>query len=396
MRSKLVQRQLIAFAAVTVLAVTLLLVTYVRLPAHLGVGRYEISVAMSDASGLYVGAPVTLRGSEVGEVSALELTPTGVVARLNLEDGTDVPAGSQVQVTHGSVIGEPYINLVYRSGQRRPLHAGALIPASHVVLPTSTGQLFTKANELLRDLPAKDLTTTIDESYDALAGNQDALTSLLTSSEQLTAGAAAAQGPTHRLVTGLSTVLATQAGLRDQIALASSGLDTVTGTLATKDPELRSILAQGPPTAAQASDLLTALQTDLPPLLIATQQLGSVLWMYQPALRHILIALPALIEANKSVQHYDATRDYGESGLSFKLQVNDPPTCSIGFPEAGHQRSPQDWSPAPLPADSYCKVAHDDPRVVRGARNFPCPNEPGRRAATAEGCGLVFDPKEVK
>jgi phospholipid/cholesterol/gamma-HCH transport system substrate-binding protein len=46
--------------------------------------------------------------------------------------------------------------------------------------------------------------------------------------------------------------------------------------------------------------------------------------------------------------------------------------------------------------NSYCKVAHDDPRVVRGARNFPCPNSPTRRSATAAGCGLVFQKVDAR
>lgn len=43
------------------------------------------------------------------------------------------------------------------------------------------------------------------------------------------------------------------------------------------------------------------------------------------------------------------------------------------------------------PTDSWCKIGKDDPRIVCGARNLPCPNAPGRRGATAKECGLTFD-----
>ena len=395
MRSKLVKRQLIAFVIVTVVAVSVLGVTYLRIPTQLGIGRYQVTLGLTDASGLYDGAPVTFRGSEIGQVAAIKLTPTGVTARLSLESGIAVPRGSQVQVSDGSVIGERYINLVYSSGDRTSLHAGDTIPAARVTMPTSTAQLFTKANSLLSALPRGALTTTIDQAYQALAGNQDNLASLLDSSEKLTDTAASASGTTTDLLTKLQPVLATQAKLRTQIATAATGLDQVTGTLADADPTLRSILTNGAATADRTSALLADLSTELTPMLVAMGQFGDVLATYLPALQQILIVLPALIEANKSVQHYDAKQDYGESGLSFKVQVNDPPTCDTGFPEAGKQRSPQDTSSRPLPTDSYCKVAHNDPRVVRGARNFPCPNDPTRRGATAEACGLIFDPSEV-
>lgn len=395
MRSKLVKRQLIAFVIVTVAAVSILGVTYLRIPAKLGMGRYQITVALPDASGLYDGAPVDFRGSEVGQVTAVTLTSTGVVAKLSLEKGTAVPRSSKAEVTDGSVIGEPYLNLVYTTGDRTAFTAGDRIPASRVTLPTSTAQLFTQANALLSTLPTQDLTTTIDQAYQALAGHEDDLTGLLDSSTQLTDSAAKAEGSTKDLITKLQPVLATQADLRAQIDAAATGLDTVTATLAKADPTVRALIDRAAPAAAQLQDIFTALNTDLQPLLIATGQFGDVLNVYLPALKHILIVLPALIEANKAVQHYDPTTNYGESGLSFKVQVNDPPTCSTGFPEAGHQRSPQDTSEKDLPADSYCKLPSDSPLIVRGARNFPCPNDPAKRGATAAACGLDFDPLEV-
>jgi phospholipid/cholesterol/gamma-HCH transport system substrate-binding protein len=34
----------------------------------------------------------------------------------------------------------------------------------------------------------------------------------------------------------------------------------------------------------------------------------------------------------------------------------------------------------------YCTAPRNDARAVRGARNIPCPNDPGRREATPEQC----------
>ena len=39
-----------------------------------------------------------------------------------------------------------------------------------------------------------------------------------------------------------------------------------------------------------------------------------------------------------------------------------------------------------LPTDMYCKVAQNDPTVVRGARNYPCQEFPGKRAPTVQLC----------
>ncbi|GAB4922742.1 hypothetical protein MAHJHV35_44340 [Mycobacterium avium subsp. hominissuis] len=43
-----------------------------------------------------------------------------------------------------------------------------------------------------------------------------------------------------------------------------------------------------------------------------------------------------------------------------------------------------------LPKDMYCKTAQNDPSTVRGARNYPCQEFPGKRAPTVQLCR---DPK---
>ncbi|MFZ2176278.1 MAG: virulence factor Mce, partial [Rhodococcus sp. (in: high G+C Gram-positive bacteria)] len=44
------------------------------------------------------------------------------------------------------------------------------------------------------------------------------------------------------------------------------------------------------------------------------------------------------------------------------------------------------------PGNLYCKAAQDDPSVVRGARNLPCMEFPGRRAPTVEQCRTGYQP----
>ena len=49
-------------------------------------------------------------------------------------------------------------------------------------------------------------------------------------------------------------------------------------------------------------------------------------------------------------------------------------------------RSPADETLRDLPTDMYCKAAQNDPTVVRGARNYPCQEFPGKRAPTVQLC----------
>ena len=72
--------------------------------------------------------------------------------------------------------------------------------------------------------------------------------------------------------------------------------------------------------------------------------------------------------------------------LDFKVDLGDPPPCSTGFIPPPLIRSPADTTLRDLPTDLYCKTAQNDPSVVRGARNYPCQEFPGKRAPTIQLC----------
>ena len=79
------------------------------------------------------------------------------------------------------------------------------------------------------------------------------------------------------------------------------------------------------------------------------------------------------------------------AALDLALAINQPPPCLTGFIPASQWRSPADTSLAPLPSGTYCKIPMDWPaNSVRGSRNIPCVDVPGKRAATPRECR---DPK---
>ena len=84
----------------------------------------------------------------------------------------------------------------------------------------------------------------------------------------------------------------------------------------------------------------------------------------------------------------------GYAALDTALTINQPPPCLTGFLPAPQWRSPADTSLAPMPSGTYCKIPQDAPaNAVRGARNIPCVDVPGKRAATPRECR---DPQAVR
>src|SRR5690606_28186421 len=165
------QIQLALFAVIALVATGLMALQFMKLPAKLfGVGRYTVTVELPRTGGLYGGANVTYRGSEIGRVESVRLTPTGVAAELSLQSGIDVPADLRAEVHSQSAIGEQYVALLPRTGDARPLRDGDVIAVADTSVPPDVNTLLADANTGLRAIPRDNLQTVIDESYTAVAG----------------------------------------------------------------------------------------------------------------------------------------------------------------------------------------------------------------------------------
>jgi phospholipid/cholesterol/gamma-HCH transport system substrate-binding protein len=80
-----------------------------------------------------------------------------------------------------------------------------------------------------------------------------------------------------------------------------------------------------------------------------------------------------------------------QAALDLNLSINQPPPCLTGFIPASEWRSPADTNMEALPSGTYCKIPMETPsNSVRGSRNIPCTDVPGKRAATPRECR---DPK---
>ena len=386
------RRQVIAFVVVTAVALTVMACKYLGAPAALGLGRYEVSVDLANASGLYPKSVVTLRGHAIGTVKTLDLRPGGGVrATLSLHDDARVPTGAVASVLSASAAGEQYLDLTPRAASGAYLVDGDRIAERDTRLPVGTTELLQTTDELFRSLPRASLNTTINELGELFAGRGEDLGRLIDSTTTLQRAADANLEPTIGLINDLVPVLETQRSGRQDILAYADDLDSFTKQLVKSDKDLRAVLDKGSPFAEEATRLFVDLNEVAPGLLGDLAAIASVAKVYLPGIEHILTLFPAAIEAHYATFPGDRHDDpYPESNLSFKIGIGSPPLCTTGFEEAGKHRSPDDLSPAPLPTNSYCKVPSDDIRVVRGARNNPCPDDPSRHGATAAQCGLNF------
>ena len=145
------------------------------------------------------------------------------------------------------------------------------------------------------------------------------------------------------------------------------------------------VLQQGGPAAGEVRQLLDRLNPTLPVMLANLIGVGQVAVTYHSGLEQLLVLLPQAVATLQAigVPNRNTKQSYKGVFLSFNLRLNLPPPCLTGFLPPQQQRVPS-WEDYPdRPAgDLYCRVPQDSPQNVRGVRNMPCVDHPGKRAPT--------------
>lgn len=136
--------------------------------------------------------------------------------------------------------------------------------------------------------------------------------------------------------------------------------------------------------AGEVSSLLNQVKPTLPVLLANLTTIGQIGVTYNASLEQLLVLLPPFVSFTQSLA--PRNNSLGLPNGDFTLTVSDPPPCTVGFLPPSQWRSPSDVNIIDTPEGLYCKLPQDSPIAVRGARNYPCMDKPGKRAPTVEIC----------
>ncbi|WP_420749207.1 MCE family protein [Rhodococcus sp. O3] len=393
MLSKFVRIQLVIFAILTVIGLVVMSAQYVRLPQLLGVGRYTVTAELPSTGGLYRHSNVSYRGTNVGVVESVSLTPTGVEAEMSIDSDYKIPADVDVTVRSVSAVGEQYIDLVPHENASDDAHLadGDVIPVDRASVPQEVGALLDQADVLLASISDTRLQTVVDEAFNAFNGSGPDLQRLIDSTRLFVQEANANSAPTKQLLDELGPLLDTQVVSSDAIRSWTRDMVTFTDRLRVSDPDLRALLDKGPGAAVEAEQLLQDLKPTLPLLLANLVSVGEVGVVYNAGIEQILVLYPPMTTALITAAGSGPAED--GAVVDFHLQLHDPPPCLAGFLPADQWRSPADESLIDSPGDLFCKLPQSDPNTVRGARNVPCMEFPGRRAPTPEMCRTGYQPE---
>lgn len=385
MIDRLAKIQLSIFAVIIVITLSVMAIFYLRLPATFGIGTYGVSADFVAGGGLYKNANVTYRGVAVGRVESVGLNPNGVTAHMRLNSGTAIPSNVTATVRSVSAIGEQYIDLVPpENPSSTKLRNGFRIQRQNTRIGQDVADLLRQAETLLGSLGDTRLRELLHEAFIATNGAGPELARLIESARLLVDEANANYPQVSQLIDQAGPFLQAQIRAGGDIKSLADGLARFTWQLRAADPRLRDTLAGAPDAIDEANTAFSGIRPSFPALAASLANLGRVGVIYHKSIEQLLVVFPALFAAIITSAG-GVPQDEGAK-LDFKIDLHDPPPCMTGFLPPPLVRSPADESVREIPRDMYCKTAQNDPSTVRGARNYPCQEFPGKRAPTVQLC----------
>lgn len=381
MLTRLIRIQLVVFAVLTAIALVALGVYYLRLPSLVGVGQYKLYADLPASGGLYPTANVTYRGSTIGKVTDVEPTEKGARATMSIGDRFKIPLDASANVHSVSAIGEQYLDLVSTGNPGQYFSNGQTITNSTV--PAEIGPAFDALNHGLAVLPKDKVASLLDETSQAVGGIGPALRRLVDSTQLIATDLKDNLGSVNDIIAHSAPILDSQVNSRDAIERWAANLNILAAQSAEQDQTLRRDIAQAAPTLDAVTAVFSDVRDSLPQTLANLEVVLDMLKRYHKGVEQTLVYFP---QAAAQAQAVSAPYP-GQARLDLSLPLNLPPPCLTGFLPASQWRSPADTTTAPLPNETlYCKIPKEANNVVRGARNYPCADVPGKRAATPAEC----------
>ncbi|GLE54676.1 MCE family protein [Mycobacterium montefiorense] len=381
MLTPFIRRQLWLFLVLTVVSLLVLGIYYLQVPSLMGIGRYSLKAQLPASGGLYPTANVTYRGITIGKVTDVEPTEHGAEATMSIDSQYKIPVDAIANVHSVSAVGEQYLDLVSTGNPGKYLADGQTI--SKGTVPAEIGPALDTANRGLEALPRDKIGKLLDETAESVGGLGPALQRLVDSTQAIVGDFRTNITNVNDIIQNSGGVLDSQVKSGDAIERWARNLNTLASQAAARDSNVKSVLSQAAPTADQVNEVFSDVRESLPQTLANLEVVFDLLKRYHTGLEQVLVFLPQGASTAQTV----AAPFPNQAALDLALSINQPPPCLTGFIPAPDWRSPADTSIQPLPSGTYCKIPMDTPaNSVRGSRNIPCTDIPGKRAATPREC----------
>jgi phospholipid/cholesterol/gamma-HCH transport system substrate-binding protein len=357
-----VKVRLIAFVVLSAVGIVYVAGSYLGLVDRVLGRGVHIHATLPTSGGLFTGSEVTYRGLKVGKIDAMHVTHDGLVLDLNLKQGTQIPRDSPMYVHNLSAVGEQYLDFEPKSKAGPFAKNGDTIAGSAASLPESEEDLLVTLNDFVQSVDKKSLTTVVSELGKTFHNTAVPLRTMVDSGSTFVEAARESQQQTIQLFDTGETVLKTQQGNSENIRSFARDLADLTGTLKTRDADLRTILQGGGATAREVDDLLKGLEPTLPVFIGNLVTVNQVVAVRLSALEQLLVTFPRMISSG-----FTGTPGDGYGHINVQTDNSVPP-CTKGY------KPPNQWRPGTDLSDSAifpAKCLSGPPINMRGNKYAP-------------------------
>lgn len=356
-------------------------------------GVFESNVVVTveaDRAGLTLasGAPIKLRGVEIGRVA--EIRTDGSVVMIDLEIDSDkverVPADVTAQIVPPTAFGAKYVQLTApaqdtASSGGDPIRAGDVIPADRVTVEVDEAfENLTKVLEVAR--PAD-----VNSALTAVAGAVDERGELIGALITQTDAYLRSFNPSLRT---LSADLRAADDVADVYALARPDLvsaltqtGTLSRTLVRQQASLRALERSLTGFSDEADVLLRSSEQGLVTSLRLLQPVSKVLERYSPELPCTVLGLAS---ANKLAEAAVGGTHPGVTTITRLIPGRDPYTTDENLPQLGDDRGPVCYG---LPYVDAQEAEVPPPSLRTGANPYVGPQPTPDEAALDTLLGLL-------
>ena len=357
--------QLAIFVVITLVGVTFVGAKYARLDRLFYDDTYTVVAHFPDSGGIFDNAEVTYRGTTIGRVGQLELTPDGVDVHLDIDKKWDkIPADTRAIVANRSAVGEQYVDLQPYVDEGPYLEESSEIARADTDIPIPTSKLIGDLATTVGSVDRDALRTVVDELGTAFEDTGEDLGQIIDTSTSFIETANDNFDLTTSLIRSSNTVLSSQVDLAGSIRSFTRDLSLFSSTLAGADADLRTVIDNGSSAANTVRRFIEDNDVEITSLLNNVRTTSEVIVANLDGLEHLLVVYPYAVEGGFTVAAKDP--DTGLYDAHFGLVLTPHKLCGQGY-EATNKRSPTDGSWAELP-DVGCKEPVGKSNA-RGAQN---------------------------
>jgi phospholipid/cholesterol/gamma-HCH transport system substrate-binding protein len=352
-------------------------------------GAFEDNVLITveaDRAGLTLaeGAPIKLRGVEVGDVERIDIDDDTVLIELAIdEDRIDrVPADVTAQIVPPTAFGAKYVQLTVPAGSTaEPIEAGALVPATRVTVEVDEAfENLTLVLDAAR--PAE-----VNAALTAVAGAVDQrgrlIGELITQTDQYLASLNPALPTLSADLRAADDVLEVYEAARPDLISTLTRTGQISDTLVRQQASLRAIERSLTTFSDEADVLLRSSAEGIVASLTLLEPVTRTLERYSPELPCVVLGLVAV---NGPMEAAIGGTNPGLTTLSRVIPRRDPYTYAQNLPLLGEDRGPHCFG---LPRVTPEEAAQPPSWMRTGANPYVGPQPTPTQASVDTLVGLL-------